>query len=108
MLSKMLTEARPVRILAISCCRSVSALSIRALALFSTSRTLVKLCVGACSGFISVNEGSDGLSHRHTHYISTDVQIENDDRQLVLAAHRDGRSIHDFQILGEHVGIADF
>src|SRR5580700_1787147 len=59
---------------AASCCRSPIAFSMRALTLFSTS--LIELKAGpagaaVCSVFIIglVDERTDGLAHRHTHYM---------------------------------------
>src|SRR5262245_38593500 len=93
--SKILTDARPVRMLAISCCRSVSDFSIRPLAWFSTSRTFAKELLAAGSGFISlVDESSGRRPQRHTHYISANIQTEIDDREAVIPAHRHRRGIH--------------
>src|ERR1700682_1351083 len=113
MLSSRLTEARPVRTPAISCCRSPSALSMRVLAWASTSLTLWKEWADAGAGgsfFIvgSMNYSSDGLAHRHTHYIAVDVQIENDDGEGVVAAHGHRRGIHDAERLGEHLQVSYF
>src|SRR5258706_9771531 len=105
MWSRMPSVARPVRIEAISCCKSARAFSMRVLTLASTSLTVTNVvAAGAAggSGFIRMppisigllDHCADGFAHRHTHYISTVVQIENDDRQLVIAAHRDGRGVH--------------
>src|SRR4029077_1606377 len=97
----MLNDARPVRIVAISCCRSESALSILVLILASTSFTEVNtgpLGAACCSVFIAkylrnvvrlVNHSTDGFTHRHTHDIAWRVQIENQNRKLVVAAHGD-------------------
>src|ERR1035437_1573601 len=80
MLSRMLNDARPVRIVAMSCCRSASAFSILVLRLASTSFTESNtgpLGAACCSVFIAkclrnavrlMNHGTDGFSHRHTHY----------------------------------------
>src|ERR1051326_5212 len=105
MLSKMATDARPVRMLAMACCRSDSTLSMRVLEWASSSLTLLKVWfVAACgSGFITLyyrfpfpgcahpclrsgNQSSDGLAHRHTHYIAVHIQIEYHNRQFVIAA----------------------
>src|SRR5260370_24085221 len=107
MLSSRLTEARPVRTPAISCCKSESAFSMRMLAWVSTSLTVLKAWADAGAGgsfFIvgSMNHRSDGLAHRHTHYIAVDIQIENDDGEGVVAAHCHRRGIHDAQRLGRH------
>src|ERR1035438_998526 len=76
----MLNDARPVRIVAMSCCRSESAFSILVLMLASTSFTEVNtgpLGVACCSVFIAkclrkalrlVNHSTDGFTHRHTNY----------------------------------------
>src|ERR1039457_1732897 len=94
----MLNDARPVRIVAMSCCRSESAFSILVLMLASTSFTEVNtgpLGAACCSVFIAkclrkalrlMNYSTDGFTHRHTHYIAWRVQIENDNRQLVVTA----------------------
>src|ERR1035438_1234410 len=80
MLSRMLNDARPVRIVAMSCCRSESAFSILVLTLASTSFTEVNtgpLGAACCSVFIAkclrkalrlMNHSTDGFTHRHTHY----------------------------------------
>src|ERR1700737_1630394 len=113
MLSSRLTEARPVRTPAISCCRSESAFSMRVLAWVSTSLMFWKAWVdaGAEGSFFivgSMNYSSDGLAHRHTHYIAVDVQIENHDGESVVAAHGHGRGIHDAERLGEHLQVSHF
>src|ERR1700679_3539894 len=106
----MPTDARPVRMLAMACCKSDSTLSMRVLEWVSSSLTFLKVWfVGAAgSGFIwdsrdhanlrnhqnLRNECSDGLAHRHTHYIAVRVQIENHDGKLVIAAHGYGGGIH--------------
>src|ERR1035441_2445198 len=76
----MLNDARPVRIVAMSCCRSESAFSILVLMLASTSFTEVNtgpLGAACCSVFIAkclrralrlMNHSTDGFTHRHTHY----------------------------------------
>src|ERR1035441_10223490 len=76
----MLNDARPVRIVAMSCCRSESAFSILVLMLASTSFTEVNtgpLGAACCSVFIAkclrkalrlMNYSTDGFTHRHTHY----------------------------------------
>src|SRR2546421_4040612 len=91
---------------AISCCRSVTAFSMRPLMLASASRTELKTCpaAGGCgSVFIELmNERADGYSGRHTHYIATGRQIENNNRKLVIPAHGDGGGVHHPQALGQH------
>src|SRR5215471_19567750 len=99
----MLTEARPVRMLAIACCKSVSAFSMRDFAFPSTSLTFLKvLAAGAAvdSGFIavSVDERSDRLTFCHTHYIAMHGQVENHDRQPVVPAHGHRGSVHDAEV----------
>src|SRR5450756_860214 len=76
----MLNDARPVRIVAMSCCRSASAFSILVLRLASTSFTdsnTGPLGAACCSVFIAkclrnavrlMNHGTDGFTHRHPHY----------------------------------------
>src|ERR1035438_2226958 len=76
----MLNDARPVRIVAMSCCRSESAFSILVLMLASISFTEVNtgpLGAACCSVFIAkclrkalrlMNHSTDGLTHRHTNY----------------------------------------
>src|SRR6266700_5141066 len=98
MWSRRLSVARPVRIDAISCCRSEIAFSIRVLMFASTSFTEANagpLVAAGCSVFIArclrervrlMNHSADGLTHRHTHYIAYHIQIENDNRQLVFPA----------------------
>src|SRR5512143_2176442 len=112
MLSKMPTDARPVRMLAMACCKSDSTLSMRVLEWVSSSLMFLKVWfAGACgSGFIegSQNQGADGFAHRHTHYIAVHGQIENYDGQLVVAAHGDGGGIHHAQISRQDVGVSDF
>src|SRR5580704_7241274 len=104
MWSRIPNEARPVRMEAISCCKSPRAFSMRVLMFPSTSFTELNVGpLGAACGsvFISgspkirlVNQSSDGLAHRHTHYIASRVQIENDNRQPVIAAHGDRGCVH--------------
>src|SRR5579871_5245261 len=117
MLSKMPTDARPVRMLAMACCKSDSTLSMRVFECVSSSLMFLKVWfAGACgSGFIegsqndgSQNQGADGFAHRHTHYIAVHGQIENHDGQLVVAAHGDGGGVHHPQIFRQHVGVSDF
>src|ERR1035438_6631412 len=128
MLSKTLTEARPVRMLDISCCRSITALSMRAFAPTSTSFTLLKVLLAAagCSGFMtfvlkigsfllgivlqdrtSMDESSNGFSHRHSHYIAADVQIKHHDRQMIVAAHGNRRCVHYPQIARQDIGVTN-
>src|SRR5436190_16137582 len=114
MLSSRPREARPVRIEAISCCRSANAFSILVLMLASISFTEVNagpLGAACCSVFIAkclrnavrlMNHSADGFTHRHTHYIAYRVQIENDDGELVIAAHGNRRRIHHAESLGKH------
>src|ERR1035438_9112623 len=76
----MLSDARPVRIVAMSCCRSESAFSILVLMLVSISFTELNtgpLGAACCSVFIAkclrkalrlMNHSTDGFTHRHTHY----------------------------------------
>src|SRR5450759_3929210 len=102
----MLNDARPVRIVAISCCRSESAVSILVLMLASTSFTESNtgpLGAACCSVFIGkclrnslrlMNHSTDGFTHRHPHYIAYRVQIENDNRELIVAAHGDRSGVH--------------
>src|SRR5450759_3284004 len=99
-------DARPVRIVAMSCCRSESTFSILVLRFASTSFTELNtgpLGAACCSVFITkclrnavrlVNHSADGFTHRHTHYIAYRVQIENDNRELVVAAHGDRGGVH--------------
>src|SRR5579863_10472655 len=105
MWSSRLTEARPVRMVAMACCKSLTAFSMRVLMLASISFTEVKTCPPAAecgSVFISalVDQRTDPFPHRHTHYIALDVEIENNDRELVVTAHGDGRSVHHSQTFG--------
>src|SRR5271169_5396860 len=116
----MLNDARPVRIVAISCCRSESAFSILVLMLASTSFTELNtgpLGAACCSVFIAkclrdalrlMNYSTDGFTHRHTHYIALRVQIENDNRELIVAAHGDRSSIHHPQRARQYLQIGDF
>src|SRR5690606_30449981 len=63
-----------------------------------------------CSGFIGSGSGdqrSDGLAHRHTHYIATDVEVKDSDGQVVVAAHGDGGGIHDAEVAAQDFGEAD-
>src|SRR5215472_6637224 len=120
MLSSRLMAARPVRMDAISCCRSVIALSMRVFMLASTSFAFVKIWVaaGGCASVfmalslrnlaqeepaLRVNHGADGLAHRHSHYIACCIQIENDNREFVVPAHCDRCGIHYSQALREHL-----
>src|SRR5208282_5872061 len=107
MLSSRLMEARPVRMVAIACCKSLTAFSMRLLELASISLTELKACPARAEGsvFISVlvNERADRFSGRHTHYIASCIQIENNDREVVIAAHGHGRSVHHTQALGQHL-----
>src|SRR2546430_7617913 len=54
-----------------------------------------------------LNERADSFPHRHTHYIATGVQIENENRKLIVAAHGDSRCVHHAQPLGKHFEIGD-
>src|SRR5260370_39537136 len=120
MLSRMLNDARPVRIVAISCCRSESAFSILVLMLASISFTELNtgpLGAACCSGFIAkclhdalrlMNYSTDGFTHRHTHYIAYHVQIENDNRKLIVAAHGNRSSVHHPQGARQYFQIRDF
>src|ERR1700690_2150767 len=109
MLSKILTEARPVRIFALSCCRSDNTLSMRVLAWASISFTFWKVAGAVGSGFMmdSRDERADGLAHRHSYYIAVHIQIKDRDGQLVVAAHGDRRGVHDAQIPGQDIRIRD-
>src|SRR5689334_13496849 len=57
--------------------------------------------------WLSVNYGADGLAHRHTHYIASCIQIKNNDRQFMIAAHGDRSGIHYTEALREHFEIGD-
>ena len=50
---------------------------------------------------------ADGLTHRHTHYIACDIQIENDNRQLIVPAHGNRRGVHNSQALRKHLKVRD-
>src|SRR5271157_4398657 len=127
MWSRIPSDARPVRMEAISCCKSETALSMRVFRLASTSLIdwkLEPLGPAGCSVFISqslrgvgpvcpganplVDHGADGLAHRHPHYIACRVQIKDENGQMVVAAHGDRARIHYAQPLGKHLEIADF
>src|ERR1017187_1219430 len=54
-----------------------------------------------------MNHGADGFAHGYSHYIAGGVQIENDNRQLVVPAHGDGGRVHHAQALGEHLEVGD-
>src|SRR3954453_14786243 len=115
----MLNDARPVRIVAISGCRSESAFSILVLIFASTSFTEVNtgpLGAACCSVFIAkclrnvvrlMNYSTDGFTHRHTHYIACRVQIENDNREPVVAAHSDRGCIHYSEGPRQHLEVRD-
>src|ERR1019366_522853 len=69
-----------------------------------------------CSVFIAkclrkalrlMNHSTDGFTHRHTHYIAYRVQIENDNRQLVVAAHGDRSCVHHAKRPRQHFLIGD-
>src|SRR6185312_4473441 len=101
---------------AISCCKSERALSIRVFTFVSTSLTeLNAVAAGAAVGSvfirkvseILVNHGADGFPHRHTHYISWRIQIENENWKLVIPAHGDGSGVHDRKGAGEHFDVGD-
>src|ERR1035437_4860338 len=116
----MLNDARPVRIVAMSCCRSESALSILVLMLASTSFTELNtgpLGAACCSVFIAkclrnalrlMNHSTYYLTHRHTHYIAWRIQIENDDREFVVAAHGNRGSVHHPEGARQHFEVGDF
>src|ERR1035438_10372472 len=116
----MLNDARPVRIVAMSCCRSESAFSILVLMLASTSFTEVNtgpLGAACCSVFIAkclrkalrlMNHSTDGFTHRHTHYIACCIQIENNNRQLIVAAHGDRGSVHHAERPRQYFLVGDF
>src|SRR3954452_5493654 len=98
--------------LAMACCRSDRTLSMRVLEWASSSLTFLKVwLVGAGSGFITLlalgNQCSDGLTHRHTHYIAVHIQIEDNDGQFVVAAHGYGRGVHHAQVFRQDLGVAD-
>src|ERR1039457_3935345 len=106
-------EASQGRMVAASCCRSPMSFSMRTLTLFSTSLMDWKAGpagAAVCSVFISglVNERTDGLAHRHTHYIAARVQIENNNRKLVVPAHGNGSGVHDGQRLGQDFQVRNF
>src|SRR5260370_5728899 len=115
----MLPEARPVRIADISCCRSVRTFSMRVLEWSSTSFTPLNVLEEAVSGFMFIpvgssirtsrsgDESTDRLAHRHSHSISPDIQIENQDGQAVVAAHCHRRRIHHLHVLCQYLRIAD-
>ena len=54
-----------------------------------------------------MDQSSDGLAHRHTHYIAECIQIENHNGELIIAAHGDCRGIHDSEGFGEHLQVGD-
>src|ERR1700733_3249573 len=60
------------------------------------------------SELVLVNECPDGFAHAHTHYIAEHIQIENQDRKLVVAAHGHRRRVQHLQGFRQHVVIADF
>src|ERR1035438_619467 len=75
------------------------------------------LGAACCSVFIAkclrnalrlMNYSTDGFTHRHTHYIAWRIQIENDDGQLIVAAHGDGGSVHDPEGARQYLQVRDF
>src|SRR5664279_1735853 len=55
-----------------------------------------------------MNHSADGFTHRHTHYIAYRIQIENDNRELVIAAHGDRSSVHHAEGARQHFQVRDF
>src|SRR3954453_896843 len=121
MLSSRPRDARPVRIEAISSCRSATAFSILVLMFASISFTEPNVeppgAAACCSVFIAkclrnalrlMNHSADGFSHRHTHYIAYRIQIENDDGELIVAAHGNRGRVHHAERLREHLKVRDF
>src|SRR6202050_3314760 len=110
----MPNDARPVRMDAISCCKSATAFSMRACRFASTSLEVLNVWPPAAAGCGSVfinaespgmqlfDYSADGFAHRHTHYIACCIQIENNNRQLVGLAHGDGGGVHHGQALRKH------
>src|SRR5208283_6238668 len=54
-----------------------------------------------------MNHGADGFAHGYSHYIAGCIQIENDNRQLVVPAHGDSGRVHHAQALGQHLEVGD-
>src|SRR5579885_2706856 len=118
MWSRSAKEARPVRIVAISCWRSARAFSIRVFTCDSTSFRLLNTVppeAACCSVFIDtiiplndytclsilmgygwpetraqrlVNDCAHVLPHRNPHDIPRRGEVENQDGKLIVAAHR--------------------
>src|SRR5665213_3537821 len=98
-------DARPVRIDAMACCRSVRAFSMRCFAPASISGIVSMVYLKL--GLSLTDDGADFFSRRHSHYIAMSVEIENDDRQFVVAAHRNRGGVHHTQRFGEHLRVPD-
>ena len=66
------------------------------------------LGVGSIAAGVTVALFADRLAHRHPHYIAVCVEVENQDRQRIVAAHCHGRGVHHGKILCQHITVADF
>src|ERR1017187_1794609 len=54
-----------------------------------------------------IDQRADALSHHHALNVAALIEVEDDDRQVVLAAKRDGGGIHYPQPQPQHVHVAD-
>src|SRR5581483_2980153 len=55
----------------------------------------------------SADQRSDLLPRQHAPNISASVQVEDDDREIVIFAHGNGGGVHDLETLFEHIHVAD-
>src|SRR5436190_3460332 len=54
-----------------------------------------------------VDHGADRLADQHTVDVPGLEDVEDHDRQLVVAAEGDGRRVHDLEALVDHVDVGD-
>src|ERR1051325_11080725 len=115
MLSRRLTEARPVRNVA-NFRRASSTLdfifpSASALTcLMSIASHLVDYCYALVlfgSLVAAAHARTDALAEDNLEDVAALPEIEDDDRQQVVAAERDRRGVHHFELVREHLVVGD-
>src|SRR5665647_645405 len=94
----MLILARPVRSMPISLRKWSAEVFIFLAVSASTSLTMV---------FLLINPRADGLAHDGPPDVAALAQGEDEDGHAVVAAERNGRRVHDLEVLLEDVDVAD-
>src|SRR5579872_2652922 len=71
----------------------------------STNFSFACICVYS---WPSVYQRADRLAGGHAHDVAVCIEVKHDNRQTVVAAHRDGSRVHHAQTFGQNLEIRDF